>query len=114
MKNQLTKSINIIILASVFLFCVLANAEHITIPTANNYPYTNLINRTDNINISYITKDGNTICKVDILLGKIKWTPAENIISKEFFNDNILSNCLSRETTEQILFQTYIQFGRGL
>ena len=114
MKNTLTELFNNIPLASILLFCSVANADHITISTANNYPYKNLINRTDNINISYITNDENTRCKVEILLGKIKWISTENIINKEFFNDNILSNCLSRETAEQILFQTYIQFGRGL
>lgn len=95
-------------------FCHLANAEQITISTADNYPYKNLVNRTNAINIFYTTDNGNHRCRVEITLKKMKWLSPEKQVNKEAFNDDILSNCLSKETAEKILHQTFLQFGQGL
>lgn len=99
---------------SVLLFCNLARAEYITISTADIYPYKNLIERTDTVKVFYIKNDGNLSCRVEVLLGNMKWASAKKKISKEFFNHAPLSNCLSRETAEKILLQTFLQFGKGL
>ena len=114
MKKTLIHLTNIIALASIFLFVNLANAESITVHTANSYPYENLINRTHQVKVFYITNDENISCRVEVALDGMKWTSVEKNINKELFTPNILSNCLSKEAAEQILFQTFIQFGRGL
>jgi hypothetical protein len=51
---------------------------------------------------------------VVLVLGGMKWVSVEKKINKELINNELLSNCLSKETAEQILLQTYLQFGRGL
>jgi len=114
MKKTLMKFIKNTAVISTLIFCQLANAEHIIVDMANNYPYKNLISRTDAVKVFYITNDGNRHCRVEVVLDKMKWTSADKEISKEAFNHEVLSNCLSREAAEQILFQTFLQFGRGL
>ena len=114
MKNLSIKLIKNIVFISIVIFCQLAKAEHITIETANNYPYKNLINRTDVVNVFYITNDENKKCRVEILLDQMKWTSVAKEVNQEVVNHDILATCLSRETAEQILVQTYLQFGRGL
>ncbi|WNC71736.1 hypothetical protein RGQ13_16690 [Thalassotalea psychrophila] len=114
MKNILTKSFKNIALISIYLFCNLAIAEQITIDAANNYPYKDLINRTSDVKIIYITNNESFSCKVEVVLDKMKWVSTEKKISKEFFNNDPLSNCLSSEKAKQILFQTFLEFGQGL
>lgn len=114
MKNLLKKSLKNITYASVLLFCNLATAEQVTVNVANNYPYKNLINRTDVVKIFYITDNNSLICRVEVILGNMKWASVEKKISKELFNNDPLSYCLSRESAEKILLQSSLQFGRGL
>ena len=114
MKEKTVKPIKIIALLSAILFCNLSNAESITIFSASNYPYKNLINRTYDVKIFYIKNDESLSCRVEVVLGGMKWVSVEKKINKEFLNSDLLPNCLSRETAEQILLQTFLQFGRGL
>lgn len=114
MKGLLKKSLQNIAYASVLLFCNLAIAEQLTVNVANNYPYKNLINRTDDVKIIYITNNKSFVCRVEVILGNMKWASVEKKISKEFFNNDPLSYCLSRELAEKILLQSSLQFGRGL
>lgn len=114
MKNTLIKSFKNIALMGIFLFSNLASAEHITIDTANNYPYKDLINRTSDIKIIYSTNSESFSCKVEVVLDKMKWVSTEKNISKEIFYNDPLSNCLSSEKAKQILFQTFLEFGQGL
>jgi len=99
---------------SSLIFVQLAAAEKTTINTAKTYPYKNLINRSDAVNVFYITKNESSRCRVEVVLKEMKWTSVEKQVSKEKFNDNILSNCLSKDTAEEILHQTFLQFGQGL
>ncbi len=110
-STQLIKNISFIIL---FIYCNLAFADQITIDTANNYPYKNLINRTNIVKVFYIENDGGYKCRVEVLLNNIKWTTVEKEVHKDIFNNDILSHCLPREKAEKILFQTFVQFGQGL
>lgn len=114
MNNRSIKLIKNIALISIIVFCQLAKAEHITIEAANNYPYKNLINRTDVVNVFYITDDEKQQCRVEVILNQMKWTSVAKKIKKDVYNNDILSTCLSREAAEHILVQTYLQFGRGL
>jgi len=114
MKKISTKSLKYVAIISSLIFVQLAVAEKTTINTANTYPYKNLINRSDTVNIFYIKKNESSRCRVEVVLKNMKWTSVEKEVSKETFNDNILSNCLSKETAEEILHQTFLQFGQGL
>jgi hypothetical protein len=114
MKNVSVKIFKTIYLVSVFLFCNLAGAEHFTVERADNYPYENLINRTDSLKVFYIMNGGSFSCKVEAVLDNMMWVSPEKIISKEFFYNDPLSNCLSREKAKQILSQTFLEFGQGL
>jgi hypothetical protein len=112
-KTSLQRLINISFI-SLVIFSKLALADQITIDAAKNYPYKNLIKRTDVVNVFYTTKGGQHKCRVEVALKNMKWASVEKVVNKNVLNDNILSNCLSREQAEKILFQTFIQFGRGL
>tara|TARA_R110001592_G_scaffold183834_2_gene427572 strand:+ start:86 stop:430 length:345 start_codon:yes stop_codon:yes gene_type:complete len=114
MKEQTIKLIKIIVFLNAILFCSLSNAESIKVFSASNYPYKNLINRAHDVNVFYITNDESFSCRVEVVLGGMKWVSVEKIINKDFHNSDFLPNCLSRETAEQILLQTFLQFGRGL
>ena len=114
MNNISIKFIKNIVFISITIFCQLAKAEHITVESANNYPYKNLVNRTDVVNVFYIINDEKQKCRVEVVLGQMKWTSEEKEIHQDVFNHDILATCLSKETAEQILVQTYLQFGRGL
>ncbi len=114
MKGLLIKSLKNITYASILLFCNLAMAGQLTVDVANNYPYKNLIERTDDVKVIYITNDESLICRVEVILDNMKWSSVEKKVSKEFFNNDPLSNCLSRESAEKILFQSFLQFGQGL
>lgn len=114
MKKILLEQLKIIAFASFLLVSNLAGAENITVHTASSYPYENLINRSHNVKVFYTTNDENISCRVEVVLDSMTWTSAEKEINKEFFNHDLLSNCLSKEAAEQILFQTFLQFGQGL
>jgi|GEM_PF-4011677 len=114
MKNTLNELVKKMIFVIAVLFCNLASAENITIRSADTYPYNNLLERTDDIKVIYVTDDKNLTCRVEVVLDKMKWTSAANIISKKNDNDNLLANCLPEEKAEQILLQTFLQFGQGL
>ena len=114
MKNTSIKLIKNIVFISIIIFCQLAKAEHITVEKAKNYPYKNLINRTDVIKVFYITNDEKQQCKVEVVLDQMKWISVAKEVNHDVVNNELLATCLSRETAEQILVQTYLQFGRGL
>ncbi|AAZ27769.1 hypothetical protein [Colwellia psychrerythraea] len=114
MNDSLVKSFKTMYLTSVFLFCNLAGAEHFTVDRAENYPYKNLINRTDSLKVFYIMNGESFSCKVEAVLDNMMWVSPEKKISKELFYNDPLSNCLSREKAKQILSQTVLEFGQGL
>lgn len=116
MKEKIMKLLNIIVFLNVMLFCNPSNAESITVFSSSNHLYKNIINRTHAVKVFYIKNDESLSCRVEVVLvsGGMKWVSVEKNISKEFIDSELLSNCLSRETAEQILLQTYLQFGRGL
>jgi len=114
MKKTLVKSFLNIAYIGTLIFFNLASAEQFTVNIANNYPYKNLVERTDDVKVIYITNNEKFSCRVEVILDKMKWSSVEKEISKEFFNNDPLSNCLSSETAEQILLQSFLQFGRGL
>jgi hypothetical protein len=108
---QLLKNISFI---SLVIFCNLSLAGQVTVDSATNYPYKNLINRTDVVKVFYTTTKGIYKCRVEIALNSMKWISMEKELHNNVLNDDILSNCLSREKAEKILFQTFLQFGQGL
>lgn len=114
MKEKSIKLLKSILITSFLMICNLASAEDITVNSANNYPYKNLVERTDVIKVFYTTNGGEQRCRVEVILKKMKWISSENKIDENVFNKNKLSNCLSREKAQQILLQTFLQFGRGL
>ena len=114
MKNLSIKIIKNIVFISMIIFCQLVKAEHITIKTANNYPYKNLINRTNVVNVFYINTDDKKKCRVEVVLDQMKWTSVSKEVNQNVVNHELLATCLSKEAAEQILVQTYLQFGRGL
>jgi hypothetical protein len=114
MKEKLINLLKNSMFISTLLIFNIVNAEEVTVNSANNYPYKNLINRTDVIKIFYTTFDGEQSCRVEVELDEMKWISVEKAINKDVFSKDKLSNCLSRETAEQILLQTFLQFGRGL
>jgi len=114
MKNISIKLIKNIVFISVVIFCQLAKAEHVTVATAHNYPYKNLIDRTDVIKVFYIKDDEKKKCKVEVVLDQMKWTSAAKDVHQDAVSHDILASCLSKEAAEQILVQSYLQFGRGL
>lgn len=58
-------------LISVLLICNIVNAEEVMVSSANNYPYKNLINRTDVVKIFYTTFDGEQRCRVEVKLDEM-------------------------------------------
>jgi len=114
MKEKLSKLLKSMLITSFLLSCNLANATIITIHSANNYPYKNLVERTDIIKVFYTTNGGEQRCRVEVISKKMKWTSAEKKVGKYISDKSKLSNCLSIKKAEQILLQTFLQFGRGL
>jgi hypothetical protein len=114
MKGISLKIFKTMYLISVFLFCNLANAKHLTVERADSYPYKNLINRTDSIKVFYIMNGGSVSCKVEAVSDNMMWVSPEKTISKELFYNDPLSNCLSQDKARQILSQTFLEFGQGL
>lgn len=116
MKEKIVKLINILVFLNIMLFCNLSNAESITVSSSSNHLYKNIIDRTHAVKVFYIENDESLSCRVEVVLvlGGMKWVSVEKKINKELINNELLSNCLSKETAEQILLQTYLQFGRGL
>ncbi len=92
----------------------IANAQHFTVSNAADYPYKNLVNRTDQVKVFYTTNKQNISCRVEVELDKMTWSSAEKTILSEPSTNELLVNCLSRETAKQILTQTFLQFGQGL
>jgi hypothetical protein len=103
-----------IVITSILIVCNLACAEGLTVAEAKSYPYRNLIDRTDSVKIFYTTNDGEQSCRVEVALDKMKWISVKAVVKQDVFSEDKLSNCLSRGAAEQILFQTFLQFGRGL
>ncbi|PKG82055.1 hypothetical protein CXF85_14155 [Colwellia sp. 75C3] len=112
-KTSLQRLINISFI-SLVIFSNLVSAGQITVYAATNYPYKNLINRTDVVKVFYTTTEGIHKCRVEIVLNSMKWTSMEKELHNNVLNDDILPNCLSRDKAEKILFQTFLQFGQGL
>jgi hypothetical protein len=109
--NYLLKNMIIIILCT---FCNLAVADKIQVNSAHEYPYKDLINRAKLVNVFYIKNDDEISCRVEVVLDKIKLTTVEMKINKVLYMNDVLSNCLSKETAKEMLLQTFLQFGRGL
>lgn len=114
MKLVTTYRLKNMIIIITFVFCNLAVAGKIQVDSANEYPYKDLINRAKIVNVFYIKKDGEISCRVEVVLDKIKLTTVEMKINKALFMNDVLSNCLSKETAKEMLLQTFLQFGRGL
>ena len=114
MKSASLNIFKTMYLISIFLFCNLASAEYFTVDRADNYPYKNLINRTDTLKVFYIMNGRRFSCKVEAVLDNMKWVSPEKNISKELFYNDPLSNCLSREKAKKILSQAFLEFGQGL
>ncbi len=114
MKDLLVKLYVMVVCACVLSFCNFAVAEQLTVNFANDYPYKNLIGRSSSVKIFFTNNDDGLICRVEVSSDNMKWASAEKKTSTAFFNADPLSNCLSRESAEQILFQSFLQFGRGL
>lgn len=102
------------IIIIVFLFCNIVSAEKIQVDSAKDYPYKELINRAKIVNVFYIKNNGVISCKVEVVLEKTKFTSVEIKINKALYMNDVLSNCLSKETAKQMLLQSFLQFGRGL
>lgn len=111
---MLIKSLKTQIIISFLLISNIAKAEHVMIFSASDYPYKNLIKRTDEVKIFYINNDEGLSCRAEIKRNNQKWTTALQHPNKEAFDHDPLAHCLSSDTAEQILTQTFIQFGRGL
>jgi len=114
MNNLPINTFKTIHLISILLFCNLTNAAHFTVDSTDNAPYKNLINRTDSLKVFYTINGGSFSCKVEAALDNMMWVSPEKKISKELFYSDPLSNCLSREKAQQILSQTFLEFGQGL
>lgn len=114
MKEKLLKLLKNILITSVLLNSNLAKAADFTVNSANNYPYKNLVERTDAVKVFYTNNGGEQRCRVEVILKSMKWVSAEKKIDEGVFNKNKLSNCLPIKKAEQILLQTFLQFGRGL
>lgn len=108
------KTLISIVCTWVLFFCDIAIAEQMKVQFASHYPYKNLIERTDDINVFYTIENDNLTCKVEVKLDNMKWESVNKEISKTIFNHDPFTHCLSRESAEQILFQSLLQFGRGL
>jgi hypothetical protein len=90
------------------------SAEKIQVDSAKDYPYKDLINRANIVNVFYIKKNNVISCRVEIVLEKTKFTTVEIKLNKALYMNDVLSNCLSKETAQQLLLQSFLQFGRGL
>lgn len=97
-----------------FVFCNLVSAEKIQVDSANNYPYKDLINRANVVNVFYIKNNDVISFRVEVVLEKTKFTTEEIKINKALYMNDVLSNCLSKETAKQMLLQSFLQFGQGL
>ena len=114
MKLVITNLLKIITIITVFLFCNIVSAEKIQVDSAKDYPYKDLINRANIVNVFYIKKNNVISCRVEIVLEKTKFTTVEIKLNKALYMNDVLSNCLSKETAQQLLLQSFLQFGRGL
>jgi hypothetical protein len=114
MKLVITNLLKIITIITVFLFCNIVSAEKIQVDSAKDYPYKDLINRANIVNVFYIKKNNVISCRVEIVLEKTKFTTVEIKLNKALYMNDVLSNCLSKETAKQLLLQSFLQFGRGL
>ena len=82
MNKKSMKRLKYMVVISVFIICHLASAEGFTVAGAKNYPYRNLINRTDSVKVFYTTNDGEQSCRVEVFLNKMKWTLWEKPLTK--------------------------------
>ena len=114
MKLVITNLLKIITIITVFLFCNIVSAEKIQVDSAKDYPYKDLINRANIVNVFYIKKNNVISCRVEIVLEKTKFTTVEIKLNKALYMNDVLSNCLSKETAQQLLLQSFLQFGQGL
>jgi len=114
MKTLIIKSITNILLLAVLSISNLVSAEHITVVKADNYPYKNLINRSDAVRVLYTKNNGVVNCKIEVALDNMKWSSKEQIINEENIVDDLFCECLPKESAQQLLTQTFVQFGRGL
>jgi hypothetical protein len=114
MVNYLIKSMEIWLFFTFIFMSYMASSEQYTINEADNYPYENLTKRTGGIKIIYINSEKHIVCRVDVTLSNRIWSSEDKQVNKELFNHAPLTHCLSRESAEQLLVQSYLQFGRGL
>jgi len=89
-------------------------AEQITVIKADNYPYKHLINRSDEVKVLYTNDNGVVNCKIEVALDNMKWVSKEKIINVENIVDDLFCECLPKESAQQLLAQTFVQFGLGL
>jgi hypothetical protein len=114
MKLVMTNLLKNMAIVIVSLFCNIVSAEKIQVDSAKDYPYKDLINRANIVNVFYIKKNNVISCWVEIVLEKTKFTTVEIKLNKALYMNDVLSNCLSKETAKQLLLQSFLQFGRGL
>ena len=114
MKSTLVYVFKCCMVTSILLFCNIAKSDRGLVPLASDYPYGKLLNRASEVKVFYSVMGGGIKCKVEISRDNIKWTSTFMTINKKNLNHVSLPRCLSREAAEQILIQTFLQFGRGL
>jgi len=114
MKSLIIKSIISILLLTLLSVSNLVSAEQFTVVKADNYPYKDLINRSDAVKVLYTKNNGIVNCQVEVALDNMKWVSKEKTIDVENIVDDLFCECLPKESAQQLLTHTFVQFGRGL
>ena len=95
----------LLLIMSLFL-SVQASANSIQLYTNQGYPYSNLINHTDQVKIFFTEKQSKTICRVEISKGDKHWNSSRVQVETKHFQQAPLASCLQRSMAKSILKQS--------
>lgn len=96
---------NLIVLAF-FLFSGLAHTAPKTtskINTDEGYPYKNLINKSERVELRYTENGHNVSCRVVVQSKEIKYAGELQTASAKRFKKSPMSTCLTRDKAKEIL-----------
>lgn len=71
------------------------------------YPYSNLIQKSEQVRILYSDKNGGIECRIEVINGQASWILNKQWVSKKKFDEQPLRSCVDRNEIKEILVTLY-------
>lgn len=74
--------------------------------TSKSYPYSNLINQTDEVKIYFTEEQSSVTCRVQVTKASKQWQSTKVTVQSARFQQAPLASCLQRDKAKMILKQS--------